>query len=439
MKTENAKLEMPVGKRAQKQLPRSLRLALAIVLTVVCLWGILVAWHVGASRLLTFHGRLAQLPVQTESAVNKTPSDPEAHSGRAFVFLNKGDLAAALPEYERTVALRPRDYFLWLELGRARDMNNDEQGALAALEQAVKLAPEYAEPRWQLGNVLFRAGRTEEAFSEMRRAALSELSLLPNFIDLAWGASGGDPLAVEQIIRPERPSWRIALAKYFAKRGRTSEALAQFRLAGGISEEDRQILLNDLLAARRYKEAYEVWSTASGNDRQEIKGALIIDGGFEHQMSRASSGFGWQLPRDTQYLSFSLDSNHPLAGEQSLRVNFNGESNPIQPFLTQLVPVEPDTFYRLSFNVRVAELVTGGLPRLFVTDASRVDVETLAQSPPFQQKSGEWQKYTVDLKTAKTTGALLISLRRDNCSSGPCPIFGRLWLDEFLLQRISGN
>lgn len=439
MRTENSNLTGPDGKTTQTLLPLGLRIGLAIVACIVCVWGSMKAWRVGASRLLTHHSRAARLPGQAELAVNKTPDDPEAHSGRAFVLLNTGKLNDALPEYERAVALRPQDYFLWLELGRARDMNNDEQGALAALEQSVKLAPDYAEPRWQLGNVLFRAGRVEEAFREMRRAALSDLTLLPNFIDLAWGSTSGVPLAVEQIIRPEKASWRIALAKYFVRRGRTAEALAQYRLAGGISEEDRQALLNELLAAKRYQEAYEIWLTDSGNARRESISELIIDGGFESQVSRVNSGFGWQLPRDPQSMRVSLDQNNPHSGEQSLRVDFKGESNPTQSIFTQLIPVEPDTRYRLSFAVRMEEIVTGGLPLMVVTDASSQETQTLAQSSTFQQSSDGWQIYTVDLTTLKTTSAVLISLHRQNCGGAPCPIFGRLWLDDFKLQRISEN
>lgn len=439
MKTESSKTVLPVDKISLKAWPRGWSLMAAIVLAITCLWGCLMAWRVGASRLLTYHGKLAQLPGQTELAINKTPSDPDAHSGRAFVLLNRGDLSAALSEYERAVALRPRDYYLWLELGRARDMNNDEQGAIAALEQSVSLAPAYAEPRWQLGHVLFRAGRVEEAFREMRTAALSELMLLPNLIDLAWASSGGDPLMVEQVVHPERTSWRIALAKYFARRGRTVEALAQFRLAGGIKDEDRQSLLRELMTAGRYTEAYEVWLTDSANSVRAKESGLIIDGGFESNISRDNPGFGWQLPPDTKYLRSSLDVNDPFAGAHSLRLDFNGESNPNQPIVTQLVVVEPDASYRLSFKIRVEELVTGGLPLIYITDAGSTEGQMLAQSKPFQQSSNGWQAYTVDVKTAHTTAALSISLRRQNCSSGPCPVFGRLWLDDFVLQRIPGN
>jgi thioredoxin-like negative regulator of GroEL len=435
MKTVNSNSVLPDVENRPVHLSRGLSLALAIFFAVACLYGISQAWRAGASRLLTFHGKTSQLSVQTELAVYKTPADPEAHSGRALVLLNTGEIDGALTEYELAVAHRPRDYFLWLELGRARDMNNDGEGALKALEQSASLAPQYAEPHWQLGNVLFRAGRQEEAFKEMRLAAMSDLTLLPNLIDLSWGASNGDPLAVEQIIRPERASWRIALAKYFLKRGRPTEALAHFRLGGGVSAEDSQTLLNQFIAAGRYREAHEVWLEDTVDGASSLDGALLIDGGFENSISRANSGFGWQVPGDTQYLSVSLDPNIKVTGQQSIRLDFKGESNPLQSILTQMVLVDPDTAYRLSFQVRVDEIISGGLPFIVVTEPGKKEATALAQSAPFQQPSGEWQQYTIDLKTGKATSALLITLRRQNCSSSPCPIFGHLWLDDFILQK----
>ncbi len=412
----------------------------------VCVWGILGAARIGESRWLTMRLKEprsqspsevgAQLLSESQRAINTTPSDPEAHSGRALVLLNTQGLAAALTEYERAVALRPNDYFLWLELGRARDMADDEQGAIAALEQSVRLAPFYAQPRWQLGNVLFRAGRVEESYGELRRAALSDVSLLPNLIDLVWGATDGDPVAVERIIQPERASWHIALAKIFIKRGKIAEALAQFRAAGGLAEKDKQALLNELLAAKRYQEAYEVWVIDSG----ESKGlALIHDGGFESKVSRDNTGFGWQLARDAPTLRLSLDRNNPHSGTQSLRVDFNGDANPGQPILTQLIPVEPNMHYRLRFNARTEEIVTGGLPLISLSDASSKDNSVLAVSSPLPQSSDGWREYSIDFTSSKTTSAVLITVHRQNCSSGPCPVFGRMWLDDFVIQKVSNN
>jgi tetratricopeptide (TPR) repeat protein len=432
-----------------KNLSHKLNFGLAVVVIFGCVWGLLGAARIGESRWLIKRLKeprspppsevAAQLLSETHRAVETTPNDPDAHSGRALVLLNTQGLIDALTEYERAVALRPNDYFLWLELGRARDMADDEQGAIAALEQSVRLAPFYAQPRWQLGNVLFRAGRVEESYGELRRAALSDVALLPNFIDLVWGVAGGDPVAVERIIQPERASWHNALAKIFIKRGKIAEGLAQFRAAGGLAEKDKQALLDELLAAKRYQEAYQVWSFDSDANKRESGMAPVNDGGFESKLSRDNSGFGWQLARDTQGLRLSLDRNNPHAGAQSLRVDFNGDSNPGQSILAQLILLEPDMRYRLRFNARTEDIVTGGLPLISLSDVTSKDSSVLATSSLLPQSSDGWHEYSIDFTSSKATSAVLISVHRQNCSSGPCPAFGRMWLDDFVIEKISNN
>jgi hypothetical protein len=48
-----------------------------------------------------------------------------------------------------------------------------------AARQAIPLAPDYAEPHYQLGNILVRAGQTEEGFKELQLAAASNPTLFP--------------------------------------------------------------------------------------------------------------------------------------------------------------------------------------------------------------------------------------------------------------------
>src|SRR6266851_680002 len=102
------------------------------------------------------------------------------------------EYAQARDEFQRAAQLRPRDYYLWMLLGVTSDQSGDQEGALRALRQAVALAPSYARPRWQLGNVLLRMGQLDQAFVELRQAAQSNPSLWPNVDDLAWGAYGRD-------------------------------------------------------------------------------------------------------------------------------------------------------------------------------------------------------------------------------------------------------
>ena len=79
---------------------------------------------------------------------------------------------------------------MWIELGNTREELGDNEGALAALDRAVRSAPYYAHPHWQRGNLLLRLGRYDEAFADLRQAAASNRKYFPNLMELAWASHG---------------------------------------------------------------------------------------------------------------------------------------------------------------------------------------------------------------------------------------------------------
>jgi hypothetical protein len=95
--------------------------------------------------------------------------------------------------------------------------------------------------------------------------------------------------------------------------------------------------------------------------------------------------------------------------------------------------VAPRARYRLQFAVRSEDLVTGGAPFVVVLDAN--DEKVLGASDLIKIEK-DWREYMVDFEAPESNGAIKIVLRRNNCESSPCPIFGRLWLDNFSLRKL---
>lgn len=377
-----------------------------------------------------------------EEASRLTPSDPETYRARGVAYLSMGKPAEAAREYAHAAALRPRHYLLWLDLGRARDQAEDSDGAIQALREAVKLAPYFAQPRWQLANVLFRAGRYEEAFPELRLAIAGDSTLLPLSLELAWAASGGDVQAVEHLIQPTNSSARLTLARFLAKHDKALEAVELFRGTDEINEADRRALLAELLATKKYTAAYEVWARGRADIEPGNHGiGAITDGGFENKISRNDPGFGWQANWQVPTVRIMLDDGADAPqGKRSLRFEWNGNSNPLSQILTQTVVVEPNTQYRLRFAALTKEVYSGGLPVIVISDASSTEYHMLGQSPALNQGEREWHEYEVEFKTGETTQAVLICLQRQPCQSEPCPIYGRLWLDAFdLKSEVQGS
>ena len=393
---------------------------------------LLLTWNVGraglASLLTTYGAQSSQIAPAT-AAVRLGVSNPDAHYVRATI-LEPTDLPGAIAEYQQAALARPDDYVLWLSLARASELNGDTAGAVAAARQAVPLAPAYAEPHYQLGNILLRAGQRDEAFKELRLAGVSNPTLMSGIIDLAWRVSGGDVQFVIRAIEPGTPATYQALGQYFRQRQEVGAAIAMYVAAGSTSESDRRSYLAELIAAKRFKDAASLWKVG----RQEgAAPGLMTDPGFEQESNLKDPGFGWRLGEKDTGFHLSLDTNNPRQGRSSLKIEFNGDSYTSSPVISQLVLVDSGAHYQLRFAVRSEAIVSGGLPLVIVTDAG--DSKVLGQSDKFPTTDG-WHEYTIDFDSGPSTSAVQIALQRQACSKSPCPIFGRLWLDNFLLQRL---
>lgn len=365
-----------------------------------------------------------------DAAVALTPSDPEALYARANLMADAGEYTSASHAYEGAIALRRRDYVLWTELGRAREESGDSEGALTALREAVTLAPSYARPRWLLGNTLLRAGRREEAYDELRRAADSDPRLYANLIQTFWYASGRDPSALARDARPRTAEQTLAVVNFLVKSGAAGEGMKVLRESGAkLTPEARRSLVSELVSVESFKDAYDVWSEGRGPGA-----GLFDDGGFEAE-AHVDELFGWRFARDIQSVKLSLDSDSPREGSRSLKVEYAGASDPNAAAVSQLLPVGPGERYRLTFSARVKDLVTGGPPFVEVVSASKVG-GTLATLPALSPEMNEWRDFSVEF-TAPAAGAVRVALKRQPCASSPCPAFGSVWLDAFKLQELS--
>jgi tetratricopeptide (TPR) repeat protein len=424
------------------------RIIIALVAALVCCWGIWQTARVGIARTLAEYASanrrdnaaavvaklagVSDAKTAADGAVAILPGDAETHFARAEVLQFIGDYSPAREEYERAVQLRPRDYFLWMLLGVSRDQNQDQTAARRAFHNAVALAPAYAQPRWQLGNLLLRAGQPDQAFDELRRAAISNPSLWPNVYDLAWGFYGHDPGAVVRVLRPEKDPARMALAMFFARQSQAAAALDQFRATRVKNSNPSQALVEELLRARAFNEAFEVWASVH-NTPTTVGPGVIRDSGFEGVLTVGQTGFGWQITPDVANVAMSIDEGTHQSGARSLRIDFRGNSNPTGPLVTQIVLVKPATRYHLGLFVLSKDFVSGANPVITLVDASDPKHPVLATSPPLRSDPNVWRELAIDFNTNPGTQAITFTLARQVCVNDPCPAFGTIWLDSFTL------
>jgi tetratricopeptide (TPR) repeat protein len=367
-----------------------------------------------------------------DRASQLSPSDWRPYERRGSYLVNVGSFAEAERNFELALVKSPHNYLLWLRLGSAREELGNLQGAEAAYQESIRLAPSYPKSHWSLGLLWLRMNHREEAFSELNKAATRDPALLPRIIDLAWEHLNGDAEAIRRAVNPQSAAAHVALANSFLAHGKLSEAMMLYRSAGELTGRERATLIAELLKAGAYTQAYEMWALWHG---ETVGGGptSLNNGDFESALEGDALGFYWRTFGDER-VRVVRDKDKPESGSYSLRLDFDGNSSPGREIASQILVVQPGTKYNLDFGARSLQLITGGLPIVAVVDTQ--NGETLGLSKPLAQNQTEWTRQSIQFTTRSSTNAVSIIIKREQCSSSPCPAFGHAWFDNFICHKL---
>jgi len=422
------------------------RLPLAL-LALAALWASWygMRWMIGdtmaeAAPLSFQNDQLAAFET-AEHAARLAPHDPLAYLTLARLHRYSFDpelLPRALSEYGQAAALSPNDYLIWTELGRARATAGDIDGGVKALRRAAALAPNYAEQRWHLGNVLLRAGRNEEAFEELRRAGDADPDKYrPQVFNVAWQLYGPDMRRVLDVVG-KTPEARGQLVAVLVGRGRLEDALNVWSSLGsdvrGAQMAAGERLAQTLYGSLQYRRALQVLTEAG---QQDLAFEKVSNGGFESDVGRAGQLFRWQVT-PIAGARVAVDARNARSGTRSLLVLFDSANQVDFRNVWQAVAVEPNTRYRLTYFVRTDSLNSAATLLTSVANAANEN-EALAYSPAVPSGTNDWQQVGVEFTTGPKTEAVVVRIVRAACPAGGCPAYGKIWYDDFDLQRAAGR
>jgi Tetratricopeptide repeat len=398
--------------------------------------------YVERSAVLSTEGRMEG----ADLAIKFSPHDPLVRWQRGGVYFNAANedlldeqLSVALDDMRQAARMNPEDYRIWLSLGRVLDRTGSTAEARAALDRALQLAPRHFEPRWALGNHLLRAGDRDGSFAQMRLALANRPSALPIVFDYAWAVYQGDGRAIAEALAPPAEV-KAQMISLLISRGDVEEGLAVWRKMESPTLKDVQRVTESLVNAGRYTAAYDIWSKADIPDRPSADAhSLLANSSFEQIFAAESKTpfYAWRISRPVAGVRVTLDGKEPLAGEQSLRVGFNVEQNAVIILAAQTVPARPKKRYCLNFFGKTEELESLSTPLVELYDSTDMK-RARAATAPFPTRDNKWTEYAISLDTVADTEALTIRLLRPPCAESPCPISGRLWVDDFKMLECEG-
>ncbi len=419
-----------------RRTPVRVGLVVIILLTLVFGW-FAVRWQLG--------NMLAKLTLPTDPgakdiaalAVQLSPSDPMANwlaaGTRKNVFTPEG-VAATAKSYEQIVRLSPNDYVWWVEVGRAREQAEEIAAAEQAFLRAVEIAPSYTYPHWQLGNFYLRQNRSGEAFAQLKKAAESYTVYREQVFSVAWDYYEKDTARLEELAGTN-PSVRAGLAKFYASKERAADSL---RVWNTLSAEEKaanapiaKVIAQSFYEKRFFRQAQDFIRELE--IEPEARFETIQNASFESSFGDIrETYFGWKVV-PTEKIEIKFDPTQKREGRRSLRVSFNGYSEPTLYNIYQYVTVEPTANYRLTFLIRTENLKSGGTPAVEIYNAN--DDKNIITSAAFPTGTNDWQP--VELKFTAPVNAEAVGIRTVRAFCGAeCPIIGVIWYDDFKLEKI---
>ncbi len=369
-------------------------------------------------------------------SVSLAPDDPQTHFSSAVLheksFLAE-DLEKSVAEYEKSAALSPNDYLLWLALGKARERNGDATGAEKALRRAAALAPSYADINWTLGNNLLRQGKSEAAYDEIRKAANGNNAYVIPAIDTAWRIFNGDIERIKQNVG-NSPKLNAFLAIYLNKQEHFDEA---FEVWNGLTEEMKSAIYKDqsvevynqFINAQKYRYARAV--RASLDTQEGGSFGKFTNSGFESNVKKEKVDFfDWQFGTTFQPL-IGFDDKIRHGGNLSLVLIFNSPDGQDFRTITQTVAVEAGKSYTFQAFYK-SELKALGTMRWEILNAS--DRSVIASTDAVTDNTN-WTTLDASFAAPGNSQAVIFNLVRVKCGSTICPITGKIWFDDFSLNE----
>lgn len=408
-------------------------LAAAVLLSVsgaviVMKWGLASAIAIQAEDL-----------EEAEFAVALAPNDPQTHFAAGILAERSFEpekIDQAIRHFENAVALSPRNYLLWLELGRARERAGDTAGAEIALRKALLLAPNFTVTHWALGNLLVRQGQFDTGFTELRIAADASPEHRFSGVLTAWGVFGGDIEAVRRSMG-STADVNALVALLLARSGRMDEALSILDQTAPeeLSETSRSAALQVagmMAEQKRYRDSLRL-SQTFGHTNDQIRKEQITNGGFEDPVDPDGEGiFKWSFGAGGEP-RIALTDGERRNGSLSLLLMFSGQP-PNTGFrnIMQTVAVEPGGRYRFIVYYKSQFRTDAGLQWSIANAANGAKISGTGK---LAAVSAEWRSVEAVFAVPADTDGIIISLMPAECTGLRCALTGNIWFDDIALER----
>jgi hypothetical protein len=355
---------------------------------------------------------------------NKFRYFPKALYDIGLKFWFDNDTAAAAPFFREAAIQDVLFVDAWLKLAQAETILGNPDKAQTILQLLDNLTRNIFRWKWEqtlLANELVM----EDLLFGNINFAVKHGKKVQDAFQLFDGYLDNNVTRAIQVLVTDN---LIPYLEWMMRWGRADDAeiVWQKIMASGIQNEDIQLkYIHFLVSQKQVKQAADI-------RRQSIEDVnSITNAGFENEIT--GRGFDWRYTANQKgKWTIRRTLSGAFSGAHCLRIRFEGKENISFSHLYQIVPVDPLTPYRLTYHWRSRDLTTDQGP--FV-DIYGYDCKGYYANGPMMLGTHGWQKQEIEFTAPKDCHAVVVRLHRRPSHRFDSKIDGRLWLDDFRLEK----
>lgn len=404
---------MSKGKILKSVITKSL---ITLVLVTLSSWLLVHNWQ---HRTIFRKGYAYQAEEQ-----NKFRHFPKALFDIGLKFWFDNDTVAAVPFFRKTVKQDGLFVDAWLKLAQAEIVLENPGKAKEILEFLDGLARNIFRWKWEQVLLANDLGMDDLVFGNINfmvkhgKKVQDAFQLLDEYVDKN----------VRRAVQVLDTDNLIYYLEWMMRWARVDDAeIVWQRITGSeIQNKDIQFKYIDFLVSHKKV------NKAADIRRQGVEEIdNITNSGFETEIT--GKGFDWRYTANQKgKWTIRRTLSGAFSGEHCLKIRFEGKENISFGHLYQIVPIDPMTHYRLTYHWRSRDLTTDQGP--FV-DIYGYDCKGFYARGDMMLGTNGWQKKDIEFATPIDCHAVVIRLHRQPSHRFDNKISGRLWLDEFRLEK----
>lgn len=206
------------------------------------------------------------------------------------------------------------------------------------------------------------------------------------------------------------------------------ESVAVWQALTAFATPEKEIALryaHFLLSHQRVRASADIWQTYTDTSG-------LTNPGFEIKIT--GRGFDWRYwgEKDEQW-NLKRVHSESAEGDYALRISFGGKENLSFHHLYQIVAANPLESYRLTYAWKTSGITTDQGPFVEIVG---YDGQGLHQTGSMMTGTHGWCEDTIAFTMPADCHAAVVRLRRRTSMRFDSKIRGRIWLDNFRLEKI---